>query len=224
MFESAPPARGGAGVRRHRLGEPVAHVDRAAVDRLVCVSGTLELRGPSCVEGLGLAAVSVVDAEGLVLVCRSTGPITLRSGGQRLALGGEIGVVVGSREDGSLFDGKWLRCLLDGDVVRVRGMLRRHDQANRGYRGPAESYVMEAFGGLDTIDVAFEGRPKGMRTRDRRALATWAEGFWRPPPSEDTPRDVVTVTGRAPRPAHVADPTVLIGLAERAKARGSGDS
>lgn len=152
-----------------------------------------------------LAAVSVVDGDGLVLVCRSTGPITLRSGGQRLALIGEIGVVVGSREDGSMFTGEWMRCLAHGDRVRVRGMLRRRDEANGGYRGQSYGYALEAFGGLETVDVAFEGRPKRLPGRQRRRLTSWAEGFWRPSPPEDAPRDALTVTGRPPQLPHVAD-------------------
>ena len=144
---------------------------------MVCLRGQLLLDGPTCVPSLAeVASISVVDAEGLKLVCRSSGRIRLCCGDQAITLVGEIGVVVGSREDGALWDGRALRLLSAGDEVLARGMLRRHMRAGHiGYRDSAHDYTLEAFGGLATIDIAAHANPQGLPASMTSRLGSWAQ-------------------------------------------------
>jgi hypothetical protein len=159
------------------IGAPITRVQTADLGRLVCLSGVLELVGSSCIDGVpNLVSVSVVDANGLRLICRSAGEVALRCHEQTVEVVGEIGVVVGSREDGTLWDGQAIRSLVDGDSVRARGILRLRPRPPRqGYRGPAQRFALEAFGGMQIVDIASEKRPRGISSRDMRTLEAWAE-------------------------------------------------
>ncbi len=183
VFNGAPPLRGGARARRRVIGDPTARVHTDQLGRLTCLSGELDLVGPSCIDGLSdLVSVSVVDDSGLRIICRTAGQVVLRCHEHQVELVGEIGVVVGSREDGSFWDDQAIRSLAHGDRVYARGILRRRSRPpQRGYRGPAQSFALEAFGGLQTIDVAFAKRPRGVASRAMQTLEAWTDGFLKPP-------------------------------------------
>lgn len=161
--------------RRRLLGRPRAAPVEEDLNRLVCLTGRIQLVGPTCLNGVeALTAVTVVDEAGLRLICRSGGPVVMRCGAMAIEVLGEIGVVVGSREE-HLGGGLELRTLVDGDRVCARGMLRRQvREAQSGYRdGRVHALALAPFGAFPTIDIAFDRRPKGIRRRDERKLSAW---------------------------------------------------
>ena len=94
---------------------------------------------------------------------------------RELELVGELGVVVGSLEDGSLWDGQVIRMVEDGVPVRARGMLRRTSRPPAsGYRGAARGYALEGFGTHRTLDVACDRRPRRIRAHLVDELGAWA--------------------------------------------------
>jgi hypothetical protein len=179
LLGDVPPHLGRAGRRRRILGEARDRIEEADVDRLVCLRGKLELTGATCLDQhRGVAAISVIDAGGLLLVGRSAGLIALRCGSESLELVGEIGVVVGSREGEGLWRGEALRLLDGGTAVCARGMLRRRPRPPKsGYRGLAHGYALEAFGGFATIDVACARRPRRFGAALVGDVAAWASPF-----------------------------------------------